>query len=33
MKEQYKSSKIKNKKKENIDGGSLERLRSLLSYL
>ena len=35
MRKQYQSSKIKNKKnyKENIfDGGSLKRLRSLLSY-
>ena len=37
MRKQWKSSKIKNKKstkrKKNIDGGSLKRLRSLLSYL
>ena len=36
MKKQYKSSRIKNKKikkkKEFFDGGSLKRLRSVLSY-
>ena len=36
MRKQCKSSKIKNKKitkkKKNFDGGSLKRLRSLLSY-
>ena len=35
MKKQYKSSRIKNKKitkKIFFDGGSLKRLRSLLSY-
>ena len=31
MRKRYKSSKIKNKKKKKIDGGSLKRLRSLLS--
>ena len=37
MRKQYKSLKIKNKKNNNItkkkiDGSSLQRLRSLLSY-
>ena len=35
MRKQYKLSKIKNKKKlqkKNFNGGSLKRLRSLLSY-